>query len=186
MQNGLDPDHVIGGSRHITIGLGGGSMGQSVEIDTDERTFTFLSGPNLGYLGLQYGTQASPLDLDLTADGNEKLVLHFQSVNPLTAINVISVQIQFGPTLTSRTVSFSETQSLPDGSTRRIATLDQFVGVDLTDARILRLGASRFNEDFTLKGIFTVPEPASIVMVLMAIGGPLFFARRRWQGNLNR
>ena len=69
-QTGLDIAHVLGGSRDLIVGENG-NPGQSLTIDTSlqQLRFNSLVGTTNGYFNVTYGSAASPLNVDLTADG---------------------------------------------------------------------------------------------------------------------
>jgi hypothetical protein len=70
-QIGLDPNHVIGGSRRIAIGQYG--EGSHLEITGDGRLV--LSSARYGYHLLTYGAAATLDNVDLTAGGHDRLRL---------------------------------------------------------------------------------------------------------------
>ncbi|RIK83548.1 MAG: hypothetical protein DCC67_05860 [Planctomycetota bacterium] len=75
-QLGLDPNHVLGGSRRIAIGQYG--SGSRLEVTDDGRLM--LSSTGWGYHTITYGA-AAPLDgVDLTAEGHDRLRLTFGEI----------------------------------------------------------------------------------------------------------
>jgi len=69
-QTSLPPSNVIGGSRDIVLG-GAGSAGQFVDISDGSLT-TGSTSDSLLYLSLTYGSDTSPLGLDLSLTGHDR------------------------------------------------------------------------------------------------------------------
>jgi len=69
-QTSLNPDSVVGGTRDILLGEFGGS-GQFVEISDGSIAFGSAEG-GLSYLTLTYGSDDSPLGLDLSLTGHDR------------------------------------------------------------------------------------------------------------------
>lgn len=70
-QTGLDPSHVIGGSRRIAIGQFG--SGSRLEVTDDGQLV--LSSTGWGYHIITYGAATSLDDVDLTAENHDRLRL---------------------------------------------------------------------------------------------------------------
>lgn len=176
-QQGLDPAHVIGGVRYVQTGFGGGGATQIATVDTAARKFTLSApGPNLGYVQLRYGSLAQPLDIDLTSDGNQYLLLTFTDIPPSTFPPLFNVQI-YGAGV-DRTVQLRPESSSTSDIINMFIPLSSF-SPTLSDVDSISFSATRYprNSQFSLLKIATVvPEPASLVII--SIGGALLLMRR--------
>jgi len=76
-QAGLDPAHVLGGSRRIQLGQSGN--GSHIEIADDQFKFNSVGW---GYFTLTYGAVESLGGVNLTQEGHDRLRIKFGSVGP--------------------------------------------------------------------------------------------------------
>jgi hypothetical protein len=77
-QTGLDPAHVIGGTRRIDVGQNG--IGSTLEV-TDVGQLR-LSSTGWGYFDITYGAIAPLGGVDLTQGGHDRLLIRFGEVGP--------------------------------------------------------------------------------------------------------
>jgi len=132
-QTSLPPSNVIGGSRDIVLG-GAGSAGQFVDISDGSLT-TGSTSDSLLYLSLTYGSDTSPLGLDLSLTGHDRF-----SFEDFTGDAIGFFQHPF--------LLFSDF----DG------------GVNFSDISTIEFDASRNSQTFGFSGIATavaVPEPST-------------------------
>jgi hypothetical protein len=89
-QTGLDPGHVLGGNRNIVVGEFGASS-QSLTIDSALRELRFTAPTGGGYFDLEYGSEAQPLNIDLTADGSDAFLVEFAGPGGFVSLNFLRV-----------------------------------------------------------------------------------------------
>jgi hypothetical protein len=80
LQTGLDPSHVIGGSRQISINGHFGDFGQTLTVDATQGHLKAF-GPNNGDVRVTYGVDA-PLNLNLAALSGQVLRIEAILSNP--------------------------------------------------------------------------------------------------------
>lgn len=173
VQPGLDPAKVIGGRREITVGEFG-TVEQVLSINADRGELTFQTGDTPGYFTVQYGTDAEPLDVDLTAGGANAFVLEY-SVNPALPLGQ-KPRLNISVTSPGRRRSVSASafavlpEQLPNGRTRVVMPFS-LAGddVDFTLVNQLALETGRFHRStsVTLHRFALIPEPASLVLVVV-------------------
>ena len=178
LQSGLDPEHVIGGSRRFIVG-DSGAVGQAAEVDTVARELRFYIDLGLGYHRLTYGADA-PLSLDLIATGHDAFQLDFIDAvgqPPLW----LTVSSPVGGNVVSETVSLVAVpvMTLSNGVKRALFDFGWFSGIDLTNVSSIELHSVRVGRDMTLKSLSTViPEPSSVLLVALGSATVAFCSRR--------
>jgi hypothetical protein len=76
LQSGLDPSHVLGGTRSMNVGqFGNGSV-----LEVDPASGLNFHSTGWGYFNLQYDLTAGGTATDLTAGGQDRIRLHFGEV----------------------------------------------------------------------------------------------------------
>lgn len=180
-QTGLNPAAVISGQRKISIGaFGGGTVGQSATVDTDAGTLTFSSGSaGLGYFELEYGTQAMPLNADLTADGATHLAMIFQNVGatvnaespPFASVNDGGAGGRIG---------FESSIPLSDGKFLARASFAANDHVNWMDVQTIYFSRVRYPRDWSsvIYQIATVPEPSALALAISSLCVAGVFRRR--------
>lgn len=177
-QQGLDPTHVLGGVRYVQTGYGGGSATQTATVDTASRKFTFTaSGTTLGYVQLRYGSLTQPLNIDLTTDGSQYLLLSFTDITPSTFPHPFNVQIYGAGT--SSIFQVRPASSSASDIIDVLIPLSSFSPA-LSDVDSISISATRYPRDsqFSLLKIATImPEPATSNII--GISGIVILMRRR-------
>jgi hypothetical protein len=178
-QTGLDPNHVLGGARDITVGASGGDAGQSVTIDTAARQLQFTIDTSLGYFDLVYGSMAQPLNVDLTADGSDAFRIDFSKTGSHISLQRLSVFTAGADGTLSGSNSNVLKATLPDGRVRVEYPFSAFPGVNFSAVERIGLGFVRVSnaDDPVILGIVTVPEPAA--STLLAVGAVALCRCRR-------
>lgn len=165
-QTGLDPAHVIGGARSITVGDNGAAT-QTLVIDPDAGSMSFEVGSDThGYFGIVYGSEASPLELDLLADGARALAL---DVEP--GANRVIVRVYSANGSRSFSQNDGATFSLPDGRTRTVFAFDALLpDVDLSNVERISISGGRVfpGSSLTVHRLATVPEPSVLLLAVIA------------------
>jgi hypothetical protein len=111
-QTGLDPDHVIGGSRRIQLGQFGN--GSHIEIAND--LFNFSSA-GWGYTTLTYGAVESLGGIDLTQNGHDRFRIKFGKVT--TNYTPMALYVNLSPNSSSNGIQWTAKQAW-DGNTFEI------------------------------------------------------------------
>ena len=111
-QTGLDPAHVIGGSRRIQLGQFGN--GSHIEIADD--LFKFSSA-GWGYTTLTYGAVESLGGLDLTQNGHDRFRIKFGKVT--TKYTPMALYVNLSPNSSSNGIQWTAKQEW-DGNTFEI------------------------------------------------------------------
>jgi hypothetical protein len=111
-QTGIDPAHVIGGSRRIQLGQFGN--GSHIEIADD--LFKFSSA-GWGYTTLTYGAVESLGGLDLTQNGHDRFRIKFGKVT--TKYTPMALYVNLSPNSSSNGIQWTAKQEW-DGSTFEI------------------------------------------------------------------
>jgi len=150
-QLSLNPSNVIGGSRDIVLGEFG-SAGQFVDISDGSLTTDSFSD-SLLYLSLTYGSDTSPLGLDLSLTGHDRF-----SFEDFTgdAIGFFRLSSPTGSSTASLNLLSSEHPFL--------LFSDFDGGVNFSDISTIEFNTSRNTQTFGFGGIATataVPEPSS-------------------------
>ncbi|HMO84921.1 MAG TPA: PEP-CTERM sorting domain-containing protein [Lacipirellulaceae bacterium] len=184
---GLDPLHVLGGSRFASVGIvsaGALTVGTRFELAVDQQRLTFASDPaGYGYLTLTYGRDA-PLNADLTADGVDRFVLDVLAVHAggsaATSLNLIVVTGAPGDPARNGSGAFQLAHATPGRYALPFGSLSAQAGFDLAHVRSITIERGRFfpGSEVVLGGLSTVPEPASGASALAA-GAALATLRRR-------
>lgn len=177
-QSGLDPAHVVGGSRRFIVG-DSGAAGQRAEVDTIARELRFQIGSGLGYHRLTYGAE-TPLNLNLVAIGHDAFQLDF--VDPVGQPPLwLTVSSPVGSNIVSETVSMIAVPvtTLSNGNKRARFDFEWFGGVDLTNVSSIELHSVRVGRDMTFKSLSTViPEPMSALLVGLGLATVASVGRR--------
>ena len=179
LQTGLDPAHVLGGGRNFSVGASGGSV-QRLVVDAAASELQFTTDTN-GYFKITYGSLAEPLNVDLTAGGNDAFLFHLEYTvpnNPLSLVpgNTFRVISAAGTRFGSMTGA--NTTAQPDGS--RLARVPfsslsgqaDFTAVQRIEFELFRVPAG---SHFRLRTFATVPEPSGGVLLILGLG---FWGRR--------
>jgi hypothetical protein len=183
-QSGLDPNHVAGGNRNMTVGWGGGSAGQSIVIDGAARTMTLASGPtSLGYFSVEYGSVASPLGIDLAANGETLLQVIFKRTGGSDALLTQPPNISVSSPSGNRQLAFAPPQPLGDGRYLSRAAFSDHSTVDFHNLSQLSFNFVRYPRDYSLtlyeiKSV-QIPEPAAASLGIAGLILLSAAARRR-------
>lgn len=184
-QTGLDPAHVVGGARHLRVGAFG-TTGQTLTVDALTKTLQFASGvTGYGYLDVNYGTAAAPLDLNLTAGGATHLEIVFQNVGviPYNVDKPPGVSITSGQQAATMFLPLSPGVPLGNGRYRSRMPLNVHPNIDFEDINTLAVSVGRYSPEgvLTLYSIQTVaiPEPATGLLLAAGVGLLSIAVRRR-------
>jgi len=172
-QTGLDPSHIIGGERLITVGQSGDAP-QHLNIDAGQLKFN--SGDSFGYFQVAYGSSTSPLNLDLLASGANAFVLDFEAPYvPLARIVLRSSTGSENPSIGN-----FDTVFFPSGLARVVVPFDAYGSVDLRQVEEIVLDVSRVRplSQIAFLRIATIPEPSSVC--LLALGALGLSVIRGW------
>lgn len=171
-QNDLDPQSVIGGQRSLVLGEFY-SDGQTLLIDTDDSqlVLTPSSPADLAGLDLSYGSVINPLNVDLTQDGHDALVMEVAPARSCQWLEVGSIRTDGTVVDDSKGLS-----SFYDGEKVTIP-FTEFGDVDFTDVAYLNVTFCR-SQAVTLSGIYTVPEPETHVWVCGVVFASLIIRGR--------
>ncbi len=165
VESGLDPATALGGSRSIYVG----SLNQaSVNVDTTKGRFNFSADVNFGYFTLEWGS-GTPLNINLTAGGNNAFALSFVDVTPVINPGLWEFRIKSGNTWFTYDMSRDFYNAF---NTQTFGTLalpfSKFAGADLTQVQAIELMAARFQpaSGLSIDSIVTaVPEPATTALL---------------------
>lgn len=168
-QTDLDPAHVLGGSRLIQVGFGGGGATQTATVDTTARKFTFsTAGDTLGYLTLRYGSETQPLNLNLAADGSQYFAIKMTDVMPGTfsppAFRVYGAG-------TSKFLSLNPQPNAVTDTVELRFPFSEFPPGLVEDVDRIEINVGRWsrNSQFSIVSIATVvPEPATLIIAGLA------------------
>ncbi|MEN0110215.1 MAG: hypothetical protein AAF805_05790 [Planctomycetota bacterium] len=168
----LDPAHTIGGERrwervyHNESTPGADSFTQ-IRVDPSEGVFEFRSiGPerqSSGYFDLVYGSEGSPLEADLIADGADRLRFRFRGEGSTPWLHQVSVRaprIDGGGTSGISWSNFA--RSVIMGTDPIIEfPIPEDPLIDLTRVESIRVSVIRYvtSEYFQLDKIETATEP---------------------------
>lgn len=119
---------------------------------------------------------------DFTINGFDRFRLRFNSTNAPTSVpGVISVTVTSGANTSTAFASLPALASVPDSG---YVFFSQFSGVDFTSVDSVSFGfdfAGNPGGTFTMSGfaLTAIPEPSSIGMAALLVGGVCCFRRRR-------
>jgi hypothetical protein len=175
-QTGLDPTHVLGGSRFIQVGRGD-SVPQTLTVKADESLMTLETGNTFGYFDLGYGSDSDPLNLNLLAAQLSSFVVDFTSSS--TSLPLLGVIVRTATA--EEAIGATSTTTLPNGLQRAVVPFDRYPpSVDLGNVEQIVLRMIRFppNNVLTIHRFLAVPEPSSL---LLGLALSLAFVRGRWR-----
>lgn len=164
-QTGLDASSVIGGERSIAVGQFGIAP-QTLTVEASLGTMTFETGDTLGYFSVEYGSTASPLNLDLLRDGSNSFVLDFVADTSFPRLSV-SVYTPGGSDRIGTGAFAVNPQPLPNGMTRVVIPFELYgTHVDFRRVERIELDSSRFPRSSTMSihRFTTVPEPSTLLL----------------------
>jgi hypothetical protein len=177
LQSGLDPAHVLGGTRSVFVG----SLAlATVSIEPIKGRFHFSANNSYGYFKLGWGTVA-PLNADLAS--LEAFRLEFTDVmggTPAPFIALFDLRVKSNDTWNRYSLSSDFTSAL---NGRTYGNLDvpftRFAGVDFAHVQAIELEAARLPQGFRLSIDYfsAVPEPTVTSLGLLA--GACFSIRRQ-------
>lgn len=188
-QLNLDQAHVLGGTRAITVGEFGGPV-QRLTIDAPAGELRFTTD-TFGYFKIEYGSAATPLNVDLTASGANALVLdaaYSVPQFPTATMPPNAIHIYSATRSASASTNNLETTTvlMPDGGRRFRIPLTVFGPlIDLTSVDRIELNFGRVvaGSSFALRDFATVPEPSGLALLLSAGLWRLFRRRPRPRRN---
>jgi hypothetical protein len=169
-QSGLDPAHVVGGSRFISF-RSFAVPPSALTLDDQAGTLHMSPGNCCSYLSLRYGSAGNPLQLDLTADGSDRFLVTFADISEQIPSSVPSIVVRDHQ---NRMVPIIGGGTLPNPPVGRFSVavpFTQFSNFDLTNIQSIEIAVSRYSggRTFTLDSIATVPEPSSVVSLLISV-----------------
>jgi hypothetical protein len=180
-QNGLDPSHVLGGARDISVG-DSGSAGQSLTIDATTRQLNFTVQTDHGYFDLGYGTMAQPLNVDLAASGSDAFLIEFAGPGGFVTLNWLRVFTSSGEGVLGGGNLGTMSTTLPDGRILMMYPFSSFSGTpNFASIQRVRLEFFRLSpfSGPVLRSFVTVPEPAAMTMVCSTTIGVILLAKRQ-------
>lgn len=158
IQPSLDPQQVVGGVRSIVLGEFG-VPGQFVRIENSTVTLGLEQpGSGLAYLEILYGSDAGPLSIDLTADGNDRFV--FNGIDPAALpLGWLRVGSESGESA----LSFRNLDTSP------YLLFDDFTGgADFSNVSWIEIDVIR-SSGFSFGSIHTVPEPYDCYAMVVSL-----------------
>ena len=183
-QTGLNPDHVLGGSRFISF-RSFTIPPSTLTVAGAAGTLSVTPGGCCTYLTMRYGDTSNPLNVNLRDDGNDRFVVTFAGLTSdislsLPSIGVIDNQGHFANILSQFAVQ-------PVAPFSMTIPYSQFTNIDWTNIRSIEIAVSRYGggtggpgKSFSLDSIVTVPEPAGFSLsVIAAAVSALPIARHR-------
>jgi hypothetical protein len=191
-QAGLDPNHVVGGGRNISVG-GAGANVQTLTIDTGAGELKFLTVADAtsgrGYFDVTYGTAANPLNLDLTSGGANAFYFVTKWIlggvlfdQPPNFFNVITAAGE--STSSVDNIRGGIVTVLGDGRRQVVVPFSAFTPkFDATKVLRIELDFLRIQQgsEFTLSAFRTVPEPGTVMLLAVAMVGGICRTRLRWR-----
>lgn len=181
-QLGLDPTHVIGGARVIEVGRDG-TPPQTLTVDAGAGQLVFETGDSTdntaGYFDIAYGSLASPLNVDLTAEGSNALILDYE-IEPTNVFLSGGLLVRsVGTSLEGAGFGNFDQIRLPNGTTRLILPFDRYRGIDFENVTeiVLTLNRFRSSSKITFYGIETIPEPTCLLLLATSLS--IMQCRRR-------
>ncbi len=168
LQNGLDPAHVLGGTRSVFVG----SLAlATVNIDPIKGRFHFIANNSYGYFKLGWGTVA-PLNTDLASLAAFRL--EFTDViggTPSPFFAIFDLRVKSHDTWYRYSLS-SDFASALNGRTygNLEVPFTRFAGVDFAHVQAIELEAARLPQGFRLSIDYfsAVPEPTVASLGLLA------------------
>ena len=151
--SGLDANHVIGGSRHIWVGLP--SAPNTLDVSLGQLEFATGGGPDLGSLSLVYG-ESAPLGANLSAGDRDRVRVRFTEV---------TAAAPFSAGFTIRDAA-NQAFSFPIGNGMlALNGLDGVIELPFSAATINYANISRISLDllgYTVNGTFAIDEIAVV------------------------
>lgn len=180
IQSALDPAHVLGGRRTIEMASPSGFSGaQSATIDTVAKKFAFFSTTMpFGAAELYYGSDGTPLNIDITADGRQSFRIKLTDLMPGGPLPALSFQVYGADTFKAVNLH-PQSNSVSDVITLQFP-FEDFPQALLQDVDQIKLVAFNFGDDvqFSVLEIATaIPEPTALAIV--GLGGAFLLLRRQ-------
>jgi hypothetical protein len=151
-QTGLDPQHVIGGSRYVRI-----TRGPTDLTIGSGNGLNIVQGNDYGYFGISYGAD-TPLQADFAADGSDRLRLRFQDVETANQASIMWISVS--STLpTTGSAPGPNLHALAGGGIVEIPFT--LYSADFHNVNTILMSVSRNLLDFTLTEITTAGPPLS-------------------------
>ncbi len=172
VQPGLNPALVLGGTRSVFVGS---LTLATASIETGKGRFHFSADNNYGYFKLGWGT-VTPLNVNLSADGNDRFQFDFVDVLPnplLNLLNLFTLRVRSGDTWFRYEIGNDFAAAL---GSKTYGTLNvpfaKFAGANFAQVQAIELEAARTPSGFGLAidSITAVPEPSAAAMLVLATG----------------
>lgn len=176
-QTGLDPAHVLGGNRYVTVGQFG-SATQTLTVDPNAGLLLMEAAQSYGYFEIGYGSDDSPLNVDLTA-GNAHAFLVDYSPGEFIPLFRIVVQTPMGTDSVSLGFFAITPFELPNGQMRvrfPFELYPEWVDFENVERVAISIGRQSPDSSFEIHQILTVPEPTTLLLALLLV--PIACARR--------
>jgi hypothetical protein len=165
-QTGLDPAHVVGGSRALSVGYDG-NPGQALTIDAALGELRYTVPTAHGYFSVTYGSEAAPLNLHLTADGHDRLLLEIGSGS--TSLNRVALFTANGSASIGGGHFVTSVKPLPGGGSALLIPLSAYGTIELTSVNRISLEYFRLPAgELVLRRLATVPEPSATTLTAVA------------------
>ena len=181
-QTGLDPAHVLGGRREITVGaFGAATQTLIIDVVTGEFQASVVGTP--GYFTIKYGSDAQPLNLNLLALGNGFL---FETLAPPSAVGRLP-DLRLYSSSGSGHVDATDgvATATPSGGTAIFVPFSEispssFGTLDLTAITSIQIDDGRVSTPIRLSSVSIVPEPSTLALLAAAtLAGGLATRRPR-------
>ena len=169
VQTGLNPALVLGGTRSVFVGS---LTLATASIEPVKGRFHFSADNNFGYFKLGWGT-VTPLNVNLSADGNDRFQFDFVDVLPNPLLNLFTLRVKSGDTWFRYEIGTDFAMAL---GSKTYGTLNvpfaKFAGANFTQVQAIELEAARTPSGFRLAidSITAVPEPSVAAMLVIATG----------------
>lgn len=169
VQTGLNPALVLGGTRSVFVGS---LTLATASIEPVKGRFHFSADNNFGYFKLGWGT-VTPLNVNLSADGNDRFQFDFVDVLPNPLLNLFTLRVKSGDTWFRYEIGNDFATAL---GSKTYGTLNvpfaKFAGANFTQVQAIELEAARTPSGFRLAidSITAVPEPSVAAMLVIATG----------------
>lgn len=165
-QSGLDPSHVVGGSRFVSF-RSFAMPPSTLTIAGPTGTLDVSPGGCCTYLTVRYGDTANPLQLNLLDDGSDRFQFDFAELTSEISYSLPSVFARDGAGHEARVLTSSTLTVQPTAPFSLTVPFSGFPNFDWTDVASIEITVSRYGggtgragQSFSLDRILTVPEPA--------------------------